>query len=408
MGQAKQMVIIGAGYAGMLAAVRLDKNTRGQDVQITLINERDTFVERVRMHQRATNQPVPKRLIVDMLRGTRVTFMQGRVTGIVPDQNFVAVQTSTSTQVIPYDTLVYALGSMIDRDALPGVREHAYVLNFEGERSAAALAQVLPDAARAGKRLVVVGGGLTGIEAASEFADTYPNLKVVLVTRGEVGEGVSERGRAHLRATLERLGVELHEHTGIAEIRARALRLADGSSLPFDLCLWAGAFTVPSLARLSGIAVNERGQIRVDPFLRSISHPNIYAIGDAANPINKHGVLTRMACATALPQAAQAADNIGAALLGKPETALDYAYAIQCISLGRNDGLIQFVNADDSPQERILTGRKAAVVKELVVRFAAKSSWLTRVVPDFFPAPHQPEQPVQQHTPSSAIMERSR
>ena len=77
-----RVIVIGAGYAGLLATVRLAGRTRGLPVKITLVNNSEVFVERVRLHQLAANQPVKRRPIVDALRKTGVHFLRGRVTAL--------------------------------------------------------------------------------------------------------------------------------------------------------------------------------------------------------------------------------------------------------------------------------------------------------------------------------------
>src|SRR5207248_10825007 len=113
-----------------------------------------------------------------------------------------------------------------------------------------------------------------------------------------------EKGRAYLHKTFNRLGITLREKITVKQIAANAAVTQDGSMLPFDLCLWTAGFSIPLLARQSGIRVNACGQVLIDGELRSVSHPNIYAVGDAAafeTPL-------RLACATAMPMGAHAAD----------------------------------------------------------------------------------------------------
>src|SRR2546423_1075138 len=121
-----QILVVGAGYAGLLCTIRLAGKTRRQNVQITLVNAADTLVERVRLHQYAANQPVQRRPIVDMLRGTGVTFVQGTVTAIDIKCREVTAQTVTGSQRLTYDYLVYALGSTMERESVPGIRDYAY------------------------------------------------------------------------------------------------------------------------------------------------------------------------------------------------------------------------------------------------------------------------------------------
>src|SRR5438128_1486974 len=113
------IIIIGAGYAGMLAAVRLAgrqrKAIKRHELSITLVNAADVFVERVRLHQVAANQPVAARPIEAMLRGTGVAFAQGFVRTIDPAQQTITVEQGTNVQVLGYDRLLYALGSTINQ-----------------------------------------------------------------------------------------------------------------------------------------------------------------------------------------------------------------------------------------------------------------------------------------------------
>lgn len=101
----------------------------------------------------------------------------------------------------------------------------------------------------------------------------------------------------------------------------------------------------------------------MDEQFRSISHTNVYAIGDSAE------MPLRMACATALPMGAYVVDLLSDQLAGKSETPpFRFGYAIRCISLGRNNGLVQMVHPDDSPKEQIISGWLGARIKKLVCR----------------------------------------
>ena len=134
-----QIVIIGAGYAGLIAARRLAWKTSRNEVAITLVNGTERFVERINLHKFAANQPVGQPMIQANLRKTGVHFVQGWVTGIQPAECSLTIQTGSETSHLNYDYLLFALGSTMDREGVPGVREHAYVLTPSGERSAQVL-----------------------------------------------------------------------------------------------------------------------------------------------------------------------------------------------------------------------------------------------------------------------------
>jgi NADH dehydrogenase FAD-containing subunit len=351
-----RIVVLGAGYSGQLAA-RLA--ARGRDVAVTLVNERDRFVERVRLHQLAAGEELRDRPLSSLLRNTGVQVVIDRVTAIDPDAKSVVLARGDT---LPYDTLIYALGSHTDVSSVPGVAEHAHTV--AAEEDAARLR------ARVGGTVTVVGGGLTGIEAATELAEQQPELKVRLVTDDALGARLSEKGRGHLRHTFDRLGIELREQAMVAEVRADGVVLTDGSHVPSDLVVWTTGFTVPALAAEAGLAVDSAGRLVVDETGRSTSHPDVYGVGDAAAMRMPGGQELRMACATGLPVAQQAVRALLARRDGREVKPFRFRYVNQCISLGRHDGLIQFVNRHDEPVERVLTGRLAALYKELVVRTA--------------------------------------
>ncbi|HEY6406981.1 MAG TPA: FAD-dependent oxidoreductase, partial [Ktedonobacteraceae bacterium] len=352
----KRILIVGAGYAGLLFTMRLAGKVAGQDVQIALVNDSDTFTERLRLHQFATNQVIKWRSIPEMVRQTKVQFMQGRVTSIDPAHHEIVIVDQLQTRHVEYDYLVYALGSVTDRQTVPGVAEYAYTLTASGPLSAAALRETLPAVEAKHGHVVICGGGPTGIETAAEVATAYPHIKVHLVTQGPFSLFLGKTVARSIRLSLTRMGVEITDHTSVAAVRAQSVVIDQGNEIPCDLCVWTGGFVAPSLAREAGLAVNELNQIVVDPFLRSISHPEIYAIGDAAQPRENPGVRVRMSAFTATIMGAHGADSLSAVLRGKAPKPLSFAYVGQGIALGRGNA-IGFNNyPDDRPNPPYFTG----------------------------------------------------
>jgi NADH:quinone reductase (non-electrogenic) len=379
-----QILVLGAGYSGMIFTTRFAGKVRRQNVQITLVNAADTFVERVRLHEYAANQPIKRRPIVDMLRGTGVRFVHGTVTAIDPERRQVSAQTPTGSQQLTYDYLVYALGSTTDREAVPGVCEYAYTLTPSGPLSAEALRTRLGALNKASGRLVVVGGGATGIEAAAEFADTYPDLRVSLITRGELAAFFGGKIQSHIVQSLKRLGVSIQERITVASVDANELVTQDGVTIPFDVCLWAGGFGVPPLAHESGLAVNQRGQVLIDRFMRSISHPDIFAAGDCACPLEEPGVPVRMAAFTAAILGAHTADCLANTLKNRPLKPLSFAYVGQGIALGRHDAVGFNIYPYDKPQGPVFTGGLAVQLRMFFVKLLATMPDLEQRWPGFF------------------------
>ncbi|MEV4020810.1 FAD-dependent oxidoreductase [Nonomuraea angiospora] len=372
-----RIVVLGAGYTGAVAAGRLAKRLRREDVAITLVNAEPDFVERVRMHQVATGQHLKPRPFSEMFAGTGVELRLARVTGVDVDRKTVTVTDVEATgstapasgaEELPYDTLVYALGSRWNAQGVPGTAEHAY--EIAGRPGALRLRERL---ARldAGQSVVVVGGGLTGLEAATEIAEARPDLDVALAARGGLGDWLSPKGREHLRKVFGKLGITAYEHTAVTGVEADRVTTADGKAIPAAVTVWTTGFAVHPIAKATALEVTGNGQIVVDGTMRSVSHPDVYAIGDAAMVMGPGDKPLRMSCASGTPTAWQAADAIAARLTGGKLPNVSIHYFNQCISLGRKEGLIQYVTADDRAVQAVLTGRLAAVYKELICKSAA-------------------------------------
>ncbi|WP_328697967.1 FAD-dependent oxidoreductase [Streptomyces sp. NBC_00342] len=223
--QKHEVLVLGAGYAGLAAAIQLAARTRKRgDVRVTLVNPFEEFTERLRLHMTATGQETAEMSIRELLEGTGAVFVRGWVTALDVGAKTVRID---DDRVLGYDTLVYGLGSVADTVAVPGVDAHAHTLN--SAQDAVLLADRL--ARLGGGTVVVAGSGLTGVEAAEEVAERYPEFQVTLLSRGEPGAGMHPRAKAHLDAGLARLGVRVLCGVEVTEVRPDSVELADGSSI---------------------------------------------------------------------------------------------------------------------------------------------------------------------------------
>ncbi|MBB4711906.1 NADH dehydrogenase FAD-containing subunit [Streptomyces luteogriseus] len=368
-----RIVVLGAGYTGATAAGRLARRLRSEDVAITLVNAGSDFVERVRMHQLATGQDLAPRPFREMFEGTGVALKQGKVTAVDVDRRTVSVAALDATggakdEELEYDTLVYALGSGWNDQGVPGTAEHAHEI---ASRPGALRLRERLAGLSAGESVVVVGGGLTGIEAATEIAEARPDLSVALAARGGLGDWLSPKGAGHLGTVFDRLGITVHEHAAVTAVEAGRITTGDGTDIPAAVTVWTTGFAVHPIAQATALEVSGTGQIVVDRTMRSVSHPDVYAVGDAALAMGPGDKPLRMSCASGVPGAWQAADAIAARLTGRKIPTVPVRYFNQCISLGRKDGLIQYVTADDRAVSAALTGRLAALYKEIICKGAA-------------------------------------
>jgi NADH:ubiquinone reductase (H+-translocating) len=370
----QRIVIIGGGYAGLVAAIRLARQG-GSRLEIHLVNPRDRFVERIRLHEAAAGYTIKYISIRKLLRGTNIIFHEELATGLDWQARTVTLQ---SGALLHYDKLLYALGSQIDRTT-PGAAEHALAL--DDLHRAAEITQrlaALPNSSE----VVVVGGGLTGTEMVTELAERYPHLHWSLLTRDIYRTGYAPAARAYLLDALARRAIQLRQGVEVEAIAPDHVVTTEGN-LPFALCLWAGSFRAPTLARQAGLPVNALDQLHVDATLRVAGAPDIYAVGDSAVLPGSYRPHLVMGCKVAMPMGIHAAENILAELRGEAPLPLRFAYTLTCVSLGRKDGLVQLLDAEGRPQPRFFRGRLAAWIKELICRSTIYTLWLERHM-DFY------------------------
>ncbi|UQX05418.1 FAD-dependent oxidoreductase [Streptomyces sp. RerS4] len=352
MGEKTAVVVIGGGYAGVMAANRL---TSRDDVAVTLINPRPNFVHRIRLHQlvAGTDEAVVEYRDV-LAEGVRLVV--DTVTRIDAAGRGVELGSGGG---LGYDYLIYAVGSGSADPGVPGAAEFAYPI---GDLEEAQRLRPVLDAAPATAAVTVVGAGPTGIEAAAELAEA--GRRVTLVCGGVLGPYLHARGRRSVAGRLAELGVTVLQgpDTKVAAVTRDAVRLADGRELPSAVTIWTAGFGVPDLAARSGLRTDALGRLLTDETLTSLDDVRIVAAGDSAAP---SGLPLRMSCQAAMPLGARAADTVISRMTGELPGALKQAFAGQCISLGRRKGIFQFARNDVAVWFHI-DGRPGAKLKELV------------------------------------------
>jgi NADH dehydrogenase len=351
--QRTHVVVVGGGYAGTLAANHL---RLGRDIVITLVNPRPVFVERIRLHQLVADSGTAT-VDYGTLLGDGIRLVVDGADRIDTADRRVQL---TSGAVLNYDYLIYAVGSTGAMPAVRGAAEFAYsVADLESaQRLRYALADLPPDAP-----VAVVGGGLTGIETASELAQQ--GRPVTLVCGGVLGPSLSKRGRRSVSNQLRGLGVDVLERDTVSEVRWDAVVLSDGAVVPSAATVWTAGFGVPDLATRSGLRTDALGRLLTDETLTSFDDEHVVAAGDAAAP---SGHPLRMSCQAAGPLGIQAANTVLSRIAGNAPAVVNQAFVGQCISLGRSHATFQFARTDDTPVNVAVGGRVAASIKEAVCK----------------------------------------
>ncbi|AFA73717.1 pyridine nucleotide-disulfide oxidoreductase [Gordonia polyisoprenivorans VH2] len=372
--QRSTVVVVGGGYAGTMAANRLAAES---SFDVVMVNARDHFVERIRLHQWAAGTATPTRDFQTLL-SARVRRIVATAEHIDAPGRLVGLD---SGDRLDYDWLIYAVGSS-GRAAIEGAADHAQqVTNWE---SATRLRNRLAELRGAG-RVTVVGGGLTGIETAAELAEA--GHRVTLVTADEIASSLSVRGRERTRRALKHLGVVCHEHTRVERIGATTVTLVHATGewveAATDITVVTTGFAVPDLARRSGLTCDHLGRLCTDAALVSVDDERILGAGDAVAPA---GNVPRMSCQAAMPLGLAAAQSVRALAKGEHPVAAYPGFVAQCVSLGRHAATLQLTHKDDSPTRGVVTGRGAALMKELICRGTIWGLQLEARHPGIYPA----------------------
>ena len=266
-----QSLILGGGYAGLMAAARI-----GSRAAVTLVDARPEFSQRIRFHELLAGRP--KTLDFARWLGRRgARFVQARVD---PGARAAARHGPDARRESDRAGLRHPDPRPGERHGGrgSGVAENAVRLD-----DPAAIRRTRRGSGPRRLRRPGAGGRRRahGIETATELAERYPGLRVTLATRGRVGEGYSRPERSTCGGVCGsgRVAPGRRRHPG----PGAGPRLAGGrGAIDFDLCVWAGGFAGSSLAREAGLTVDRCGRALVDPALRAAGHPEIFVAGDSA------------------------------------------------------------------------------------------------------------------------------
>ena len=345
-----RLVIIGAGFAGMyaaLSAARL-RDIQGispEQLEIALVAPVPTLVVRPRLYE-AKPETVTAPL-QDVLKAIDVLYVQGSAEAVDTKSRVLEIVSAKGTRKkLSYDRLVVATGSRLFRPSIPGLAEHGF--SVDQLEDAIALDRHLHSLAdRPAKNgrdtVVVAGGGFTGIEAATEMParlrailgkDAKP--RVIIVERNKaIAPDMGAGPRPAIEDALRKLGVETRVGNGVASLDKSGVTLSDGERIEAETVIWAaGMHAAPLTAQIPAERDN-LGRLLVDRHLRVPSVPGAFATGDAARAAcDNLGNYALMSCQHATRMGAFAGNNAAAELLGVPTKPYHQEAYATCLDLG--------------------------------------------------------------------------
>lgn len=380
-GNSGQIVVAGAGYAGLHVALRLTAKLRNTPlVELTLVDLHDyhqalTELPRVAAGTRAASAV---RIPLQDVLAKRVRFVQAEISGFdLPGRRVL-----TSAEPIGWSRLVLALGSRPNDFAIPGLAQRALSLYSasDAQRVWEAVNSALDDAAadpdpkrqRRMATVVVGGGGATGVELAGELAEILPEVAsdhglapdrpaVLLVEAGStILAGSSPQLIENATRILTDLGVQIRTNAMVAAATEEGFRLKSGQLVEGGVFVWAGGVKVPELVLGSGLPIGHNGRIKVDQYLRVLDHPEVYVAGDLASVVDpRSGHALPPLAQVALEEGETVARNLDAELEGRPLEAFTFHDKGFVVSVGTRRGVADIAGITSG-------GRLAHLLKDLI------------------------------------------
>lgn len=377
----KQILIVGAGFSGMwaaLSAARLADKHQNNTIDITVIAPQPELRVRPRFYENAVQTLVAP--LQPLFDETGINFLRGTVAQILPDSKEVSwADASGKTHLHRYDRLILASGSHVNRSLVTGADAHAF--DLDQLESAAVLEQHLKDLANkeesdARNTVVVCGGGFTGIEMALELPGRLRDIlgadaktRVVVVERGpQPGARYSEELRNVIIEASAELGVEWLVNTEVESVDATGITLKDGQTIASQTVIWTVGVQANDLTGQIDAPRDRQGRLHVNAQLQVVGHDDIYATGDVAYAAtDDKGNHALMTCQHAILLGKFAGNNAAADLLEVAPLPYRQENYVTCLDLGAwgavyTEGWDQQVKLTRAEAKKL----KLSIVSELI------------------------------------------
>ena len=375
-----KIVVLGAGYAGLVATRRLSQKLSAEEAEIVLINKHNYHYESTWLHEVAAGTINPNQarfMLTDVVNPKKVRLIYDTVQEVKKDEKRVVLENSE----VSYDYLIVALGFVSNTFGIPGMEEHAYAIeDIDSSRLIAehieyqfAKYATNDNASEDSLTILVGGGGFTGIEFVGELAEKVPQLckkydidrSKARIINVEAAPSIlpvfDEDLVTYAKKSLEDRGVELRIGAPIKECTEEGFIVGDDKELiKAGTVVWTGGVTGNPVLAKSGFEVF-KGKVNVDADLRVPGVEDIFILGDCSWTMDKEsGRPYPPTGQLATQEGATAADNIIALLRNEPLKDFVFSNKGTVASLGISDGIGNILDGTK------LRGKAAAAMKKVV------------------------------------------
>lgn len=372
----KHIVILGAGYGGLLSALTVRKYLNKDEAKITVINQYPTHQIITELHRLAAGSVAEGAVAMPLTKlfaGKDIDLKIAKVKSFAVDTKQIML---SEGETLSYDALVVGLGSTTAYFGIPGLEQYSMVLKSaaDANRIHRHIEERIRNYAKskdpADASILIGGGGLTGVELVGEIADVLPTLtkkygvnakeiKLMLVEAGPkilpvLPDALIERAVT----SLEKRGVQFLTGLPVTNVADNVIDLKDGQQIVANTFVWTGGVQGNPLIGESGLEVN-RGRATVNEFLQSTSHKDVFVAGDSAVVFAEDGRPYPPTAQIAWQMGELIGYNLYAYLMNKTFETFSPINSGTLASLGRKDG-VAIVGASSTP----LKGLPATLMKE--------------------------------------------
>lgn len=337
-----KIVILGAGYGGIITTKKLEKLLKSDEADVTLINKHDYHYITTQLHKTGAGTARDEKIMLpieQLIDNDKINFKKATVSSLNFENKYVTLE---GGETISYDFLLVALGFQVESFGIPGIEEHAFkIASFRSSKKIyrhilKQFTKYQEDQDPARLTFTVAGGGFTGIEMIGELVEKLPELaktyhipldkiKIINIEASpHLLPGFDKAAVSYSTKLLANMGVEVMTSTKIVECMKDRIKIESGEIKTRTL-IWACGVRGHKLFEEAGLQT-KRGKVEVDKYLRVPSLENVFCIGDNSIFMKDEKTALPPTAQVALQQAPVCAENIVAMIQNKQLKEFQYRH----------------------------------------------------------------------------------